>query len=84
MLGNFSYCNPTRIYFGENAMDNLMDELNKYGNRVALVYGTGSIKKTGIYDQIITMLNKFGKEVTEISGVMSNPTLDKLNSVWRR
>lgn len=78
MLGDFSYCNPTRIYFGENAMDNLCDELNKYGKRVALVYGTGSIKKIGIYDRVIDALKQCGKEVTEISGVMSNPTLDKL------
>ncbi len=78
MLGNFSYCNPTRIYFGENAMDSLPAELNKYGKKVALVYGTGSIKKTGLYEQITAVLKKCGKEVTEISGVMSNPTLDKL------
>lgn len=78
MLGNFSYCNPTRLYFGENAMDNLCNELNKYGKRVALVYGTGSIKKNGIYDSVIEMLSQCGKEVTEISDVMSNPTLDKL------
>ena len=78
MLGDFSYCNPTRIYFGENAMDNLCDELNKYGKRVALVYGTGSIKKIGIYERVIDALKQCGKEVTEISGVMPNPTLDKL------
>lgn len=78
MLGNFNYCNPTRIYFGENAMDSLPDELNKYGKKVALVYGTGSIKKTGLYEQITAVLKKCGKDVTEISGVMSNPTLDKL------
>ncbi len=79
MLGNFCYCNPTRIYFGENAMDHLPNELRKYGKRVALVYGTGSIKKTGIYDQVINALNQCGKQVTEIPDVMSNPTLDKLN-----
>lgn len=79
MIGNFNYCNPTRLYFGENAIDNLADELNKYGKKVAFVYGTGSIKKTGLYEQISGILKKCGKEVTEISGVMSNPTLAKLN-----
>lgn len=48
MLGNFSYCNPTKLYFGENSLSNLSDELKKYGDNVVLVYGTGSIKKNGI------------------------------------
>ena len=78
MLGNFEYCNPTRLYFGENAMDNLAAELEKYGKKVALVYGKGSIKTNGIYDSVMAALKKCGKEVTEIPGVMSNPTLDKL------
>lgn len=45
MLGNFSYCNPTKLYFGENALGNLASELVKYGRNVVLVYGGGSIKK---------------------------------------
>ena len=56
MLGNFSYCNPTKLYFGENSLSNLSDELRKYGDNVVLVYGTGSIKKNGIYDDIIKIL----------------------------
>lgn len=79
MLGNFNYCNPTRLYFGEDALEHLPGELNHYGKRVALVYGTGSIKKTGLYEQIIKILKQCDKDVTEISGVMSNPTLNKLN-----
>ncbi len=78
MLGNFSYCNPTKLYFGEEAMSNLTEELKNYGSKILLVYGGGSIKKNGIYDQVIEILNESGKEVTELSGVMSNPTLDKL------
>lgn len=39
MLGNFSYCNPTRLHFGENALDHLKEELAKYGDKVLLVYG---------------------------------------------
>ena len=78
MLGNFMYCNPTKIYFGEESMNFLSDELKNYGNNILLVYGGGSIKKIGLYDEIIEILNNCGKNVTELPGVMPNPTLDKL------
>ena len=78
MLGNFSYCNPTKVYFGKDSLDNLNNELPKYGSNVVLIYGGGSIKKNGIYDSVIDILNKNGKNVAEIAGVMPNPTLDKL------
>ncbi|WP_026881571.1 iron-containing alcohol dehydrogenase [Clostridium akagii] len=78
MLGNFSYCNPTKLYFGEDAMSNLSEELKNYGNKILLVYGGGSIKKNGIYNNVITILNECGKQVTELSGIMSNPKLEKL------
>lgn len=52
MLGNFSYCNPTKLYFGEDALNNLSTELKKYGNNAALVYGGGPIRKNGIYDAV--------------------------------
>lgn len=78
MLGNFSYCNPTKLYFGEEALGNLTAELAKYGNSVALVYGGGSIKKNGIYDEVIGILKSAGKIVAEIAGVMPNPTIHKL------
>ncbi len=78
MLGNFSYSNPTRLYFGEDSLKNLPNEIEKYGKNVVLVYGTGSIKKSGLYDEVIKILNEKNKNVAEISGVMSNPTLAKL------
>ena len=78
MLGNFSYCNPTKLYFGKDSLDDLNNELPKYGSNVVLIYGGGSIKKNGIYDSVIDILNKNGKNVAEIAGVMPNPTLDKL------
>ena len=78
MLGNFSYCNPTKLYFGKDSLDNLNSEIPKYGSNVVLIYGGGSIKKNGIYDSVIDILNKNGKNVAEIAGVMPNPTLDKL------
>ncbi|MCH5268553.1 MAG: iron-containing alcohol dehydrogenase [Lachnospiraceae bacterium] len=78
MLGNFDYCNPTKLYFGDESLQYLNTELPKYGNNVVLIYGGGSIKKNGIYDEVIEILNANGKNVTEISGVMPNPTLEKL------
>ena len=78
MLGNFSYCNPTKLYFGEDSLDCLNTELPKYGKNVALIYGGGSIKKNGIYDAVVQILKDNGKEVAEIAGVMPNPTVDKL------
>lgn len=78
MLGNFSYCNPTKLYFGENSLDYLNAELPKYGENVVLIYGGGSVKKNGIYDDVMAVLQKNGKNVAEIAGVMPNPTLEKL------
>lgn len=78
MLGNFMYCNPTRLYFGGDALNNLGQELSKYGARVLLAYGGGSIKKSGLYDRVADILNAAGKEVFEVPGVMPNPTVEKL------
>ena len=79
MLGNFTYCNPTKLYFGKDALDGLNEELPKYGKNVLLVYGGGSIKKNGIYDKVVAILKANGKEIFEDAGVMPNPTVDKLN-----
>ena len=78
MLGNFSYHNPTKLYFGEDSLSFLKDELAHYGRSVLLVYGGGSIKKSGLYDEIIAVLKECGKNVSEVAGVMPNPTVDKL------
>lgn len=78
MLGNFTYSNPTKLYFGNDALEGLRKELPHYGKNVLLVYGGGSIKKTGVYDAVIAILKESGKTVTELSGVMPNPTLEKL------
>lgn len=78
MLGNFSYCNPVKLYFGDQSLDYLNTELPKYGKNVVLIYGGGSIKKNGIYDDVIKILEAQGKNVAEIAGVMPNPTLAKL------
>ena len=78
MLGNFTYCNPTKLYFGKDALNGLKEELPKYGKNVLLVYGGGSIKKNGIYDKVVAALNECGKTVYEDAGVMPNPTVEKL------
>lgn len=78
MLGNFVYSNPTKLYFGEDSLNYLNEELPKYGKNVQLIYGGGSIKKTGIYDKVVTILKDNGKQVIEDGGVMPNPTVEKL------
>ena len=78
MLGNFSYCNPTRLYFGEDALDNLNVELDKYGNNILLVYGRDSIKKIGLYEQVISILKNCKKNIFELPNIMPNPTVEKL------
>lgn len=78
MLGNFTYCNPTKLYFGKDALNGLNEELPKYGKNVLLVYGGGSIKKNGIYDKVVKILKDNGKNIFEDGGVMPNPTTEKL------
>lgn len=78
MNGNFTFHNPTRLHFGENAMDALADELKAFGPVVQLCYGGGSIKKNGIYDQVVAILKSAGKTIVEDGGVMPNPTLEKM------
>ena len=75
---DFTYYTPTKIYFGRNALTNLRTELPKYGPTVLMVYGRNSIKKNGLYDTIMEYMKEAGKTVVELSGVMSNPTADKL------
>ena len=78
MNGNFTFHNPTRLHFGENAMEFLKNELAAFGPTVMLTYGGGSIKKNGIYDQVVAVLKAAGKTIVEDGGVMPNPTLEKL------
>lgn len=73
MLYDFYYENPTRIHFGKNSLDALKNELNNYGKKVLLVYGGGSIKKIGLYAEVINILNAANKEIYECSGITPNP-----------
>ena len=79
MLGNFTYHNPTKLYFGDSSLQYLNEELPKYGKNVQLIYGGGSIKKIGLYDEIIAILKANGKTIVEDAGVMPNPTVEKLS-----
>jgi len=78
MLLDFTYYNPTKIYFGKDSLANLKGELASYGDTVLLTYGKNSIKTIGLYDDVVAILKEAGKEVVELSGVMPNPTYDKM------
>ena len=78
MQGNFSYYNPTKLYFGDESLKYLSGELKNYGPTVMFCYGGGSIKRNGIYEQVTTLLREAGKTVVEDGGVMANPTVEKL------
>lgn len=84
MLGEIIYSNPTKLYFGEKSLDNLAAELKNYSDNVLLVYGGGSIKKNGIYDQVVAILKECGKNITEDGGIMPNPTAAKLKEGCER
>ena len=83
MLGNFTYHNPTKLIFGKDALASLAAELAPYGDTVQLVYGEGSIRRFGIYSQVIDVLRAAGKRIVEDSGVMPNPTIEKLREGTR-
>jgi len=75
---DFTYENPTKIYFGRTAMEGLKAELAKYGNTIMLAYGKGAIKKIGVYDRVMDICKGLGKTVVELQGVMPNPTYKKV------
>ena len=77
-MNNFIYDVPTKIYFGENAVDNLNTEIKNYGKHVLLCYGGGSIKKSGLYDTVIAQLKKAQCEVFELGGIEPNPRIDSV------
>lgn len=83
MLGNFTYHNPTKLIFGRDALASLAAELAPFGDTVQLVYGGGSIRRFGIYGQVIDVLRAAGKHIVEDSGVMPNPTIEKLREGTR-
>lgn len=75
---DFTYQNPTTIYFGKESLNNLEKELDNYGETIMLAYGKGAIIKSGLYDKVIAILKKKNKKIVELSGIMPNPTYDKV------
>nr|WP_321454016.1 iron-containing alcohol dehydrogenase [uncultured Carboxylicivirga sp.] len=78
MNTDFIYQNPTTIYFGRESLENLRAEMANYGDTIMLAYGKGSIKKSGLYDQVVSILTECGKKVVEVTGIMANPTWEKV------
>lgn len=74
-MDRFIYQNPTKLIFGKGQLEQLKKEVPKYGRRVLLVYGGGSIKRTGLYDQVRNILDGLRADVFELSGVEPNPRL---------
>jgi len=72
-MKNFSYRNPTKLIFGKGSIEKLNEEVLPYGKKVLLVFGGGSIKRNGLYEKVLTELNKMEAEVVELSGVEPNP-----------
>lgn len=78
-MDKFTYSYPTKVYFGQGIAEKAFaEELPKVGKTVMLAYGGGSIKKNGIYDEMISLLKNAGKEIVEFSGIMPNPTYAKV------
>ncbi|MDM5276088.1 iron-containing alcohol dehydrogenase [Paenibacillus silvae] len=78
-MRSFQFYNPTRLIFGKGQLEALKTEVPKYGQRVLLVYGGGSIKRSGLYDQVLGLLKEIGAEVTELAGVEPNPRLSTVH-----
>lgn len=74
-MKDFSFQNPTRIHFGRDALSHLPSEVIRYGKRILMVYGGGSIKRTGVYDDVMNTLKEADAQVWELSGVLPNPRL---------
>lgn len=77
-MNNFIYDIPVKVYFGENQLHHLGEELSKYGKRVLLTYGGGSIKKIGLYDAVVKEIKAAGLELFELSGIAPNPRIDSV------
>ncbi|WP_288612558.1 iron-containing alcohol dehydrogenase [uncultured Bacteroides sp.] len=77
-MNSFIYDIPVKVYFGENQLQHLGKELSKFGKRVLLTYGGGSIKKTGLYDTVMSEIEKNGLEVFELSGIEPNPRIESV------
>ena len=78
MILDFNFHNPTKIYFGKTALDNLSAELANYGENVLFMYGKSAIKKIGLFDKVIKILKESGKNVIELEGIKPNPSYSQV------
>ncbi|KAA9005360.1 iron-containing alcohol dehydrogenase [Paenibacillus spiritus] len=78
-MRNFEFYNPTKLIFGKDTLEALKTEVPKYGKKVLLVYGGGSIKRNGLYDRTLSLLSEIGAEVSELAGVEPNPRLSTVH-----
>lgn len=78
-MQNFIFRNPTKLIFGQGQLEQLKTEIPQYGKKVLLVYGGGSIKRNGVYDNVISILNEIDAEIFELTGVEPNPRLSTVN-----
>lgn len=74
-MNEFTFYNPTKLIFGKGQVEQLKELVPQYGKKVLVVYGGGSIKRNGLYDQIMSGLKDIDSEVFELSGVEPNPRL---------
>ncbi len=79
-MNDFIFQNTTKVYFGENQLENLGTELSKYGKKVLLTYGGGTIKKIGLYDKVVAEVKKAGLELFELSGIDPNPKISSVRA----
>ncbi len=77
-MNNFIHNIPTKLYFGKGQIEHLSESLAQFGKKVLLTYGGGSIKKIGLYDTVIDILNRDGFTVTELSGIEPNPRIESV------
>ncbi|MBS4198262.1 iron-containing alcohol dehydrogenase [Bacillus sp. FJAT-49732] len=77
-MDNFSFWNPTRLIFGKGQLEQLKTEVPKYGKKILVVYGGGSIKRNGLYDDVMTLLKEIDVETFELSGVEPNPRISSV------
>ncbi len=78
-MDNFTFFNPTKLIFGKGTLEQLKAEVPQYGKKVLLVYGGGSIKRNGLYDQVLSLLKEIDVKIFELPGVEPNPRLTTVN-----
>jgi alcohol dehydrogenase YqhD (iron-dependent ADH family) len=79
-MENFIFYNPTKLHFGKEVIEKLPESLSKYGKKVLLVYGKGSIVRSGLYDKVKDLLQSAGMETVEYGGIRPNPAIEDVDA----